>query len=502
MLVKAANDDLARGRVAKLVNSLAGIGRVLDSVRGRKHVLFFSEGFETRLLSGAAVGGGGIASAGTSPQEVGEAAISGEIWKIDSDARFGSASMRERLVDALSRFKRSDAVLDTVDISGLRTGVDVEGTKPGSGTDALFTMASETDGDFVRNANQLGSEIQKVAERTALVYLLVYQPKQLSKPGTFHKLKVAVKAPASRVLARSGYYEPRPYTALSPLEKLLVSGDLVTGGSRGEGIEGHLLAAPFASPSEAPQVPIVLEIPGRSLLADDKGEKTAVQIYAYANDPAGTLADYIASEMSLDLRKLRQNLESGGIKFYGTLYLPAGDYGVRALIRNATTGRSGIMSAKVRVPQIPGGSPTVLPPFFSEPAGRWAMVRGNPRSDAPPRVFDYPFAVGGDSFVPAALPALSNGTEAQVAIFTYNFGGGAKPAALQVKSEIVGPDGKAHPVELKVAKQSDFERGGGRKLLLAFKPEGLVPGRYELKVAVSDPASKATGESGSAFEIK
>src|SRR5215472_16823144 len=51
---KPATDDLARGRVTQLVKSLGVIGRTLDSVRGRKHVLFFSEGFETRLLSGNA----------------------------------------------------------------------------------------------------------------------------------------------------------------------------------------------------------------------------------------------------------------------------------------------------------------------------------------------------------------------------------------------------------------------------------------------------------------
>ena len=69
-------------------------------------------------------------------------------------------------------------------------------------------MAADTGGDFVRNANQLAGELEKVAERTSLVYLLVYSPKNLSKPGAFHALKVEVKAPGARVAARSGYYEP------------------------------------------------------------------------------------------------------------------------------------------------------------------------------------------------------------------------------------------------------------------------------------------------------
>ncbi len=508
-LQKAANDDLARGRVAKLMNSLAGIGRVLDSVRGRKHVLFFSEGFESRLLSGN-MAGGGRSSTGPqpadpsvqseSPADAGNTAVFGEIWKIDSDARFGSSATRSR-VDALALFQRSDAVLDAIDISGLRAEGDV-GSKPGSGTDALFAIASVTEGDLIRNANQLGGELERLAQQSALVYLLVYQPKGLTKPGAFHALKVKVKSSGAKVLARSGYYEPRPYASLSALEQMLAAGDLVTAGARENGLAGHLLAAPFASAADLAQVPIILEIPGGPLVSGDTGAQTLVQIYAYANDAAGTLADYLAAGLTLDLSKLRKDLEAGGIKFYGTLYLPAGEYGLRALVRNATTGRSGVFSAKFRVPAMPGGPPTVLPPFFPESASRWIMVRGKPRSDAPARPADYPFAVAGESFVPAATPVLSSGQKARVAIVTYNFGVAEKPAPLEVRGEILGADGSKRPAAITVERRSEFERGGGRKLLLTLDPQGLTPGRYVLKLAVSDAAAKKEAESAAAFEVK
>ena len=503
-----ASDDLARGRATKQLDSLGGIAQVLDSVRGRKHVLFFSEGFEPRLLTGNSLAtthdGSAQAASALDPQSAmgtGDAAVSGEIWKVDNNARFGSTAAGQRLTSALAGFQRSDATLDTVDIGGLRADGEVA-PKAEGGTDTLATMAAETGGDFVRNANQLGGELQKVAARTSLVYLLIYSPKRLSSPGAFHKLRVEVKSPGARVLARSGYSEPKPYRSLSRLEQILSAGDLLTGGSRGAEISGHLVTAAFASPAEVPQVPVVLEISGPSLLVGDASEKSGVQIYAYANDASGALADYLASEVSLDLGALRKSLEAGGVKFYGTLYLPPGQYGVRVLVRNTTTGRAGVYSAAVEVPKIPGGPPAVLPPFFSEPAGRWLMVRGNPRSDAPPRPVDYPFAVAGESFIPSALPVLANGGQAQVGVFAYNLGAGAKPAALDVRSEIVGPDGHATPLTLTMTKSSDAERGGGRKLLLAFAPAGLAPGRYALRVALTDPVTHASAENSSAFEVK
>ncbi len=511
---KQANDSLARGRVTKLVGSLAGIGRVLDATRGRKHVLFFSEGFETRLLSGHMAGGDRSTSLAQSqaaasedqgtPQGAGEAAAFGEIWKIDSDARFGNSATREVMLGALEQFNRSDAVLDAIDTSGLHADGDVTGAvAAGTGTDALFAMANATNGDLVRNANQLGGELGKLQERTALVYLLVYQPKQLSKPGVFHALKVKVNAPGARVLARSGYYEPRPYRSLSPLERVLAAGDLLTGGERDNEIQASLLAAPFASQVEQPQVPVLVEIPGKSLLAGDSGDQATVQIYVYANDASGVLQDYQASEMTLDLAKVRSNLEAGGLKFYGTLYLPPGQYGVRALVRNGTTGRSGVFSTSVSVPEIPGGAPTVLPPLFEEAPGRWLMVRGNPRADAPPRPADYPFAISGESFIPSALPVLSGNTATPVAIVAYNLGAPvAKPEPLEVRAEVVGADGKSRPASVAVARRSDIERGGGRKVILDFKPQNLPAGRYALKVAVTDPTSKKTAQASSPFEVQ
>jgi VWFA-related protein len=502
---KPYTDDLERGRVMQMVKSLGQIGRTLDSVRGRKHVLFFSEGFETRLLSGNAAekqAGAPFAGQQSVTQETADNAAHGEIWKIDSDARYGSTSTRSVLDHALAECRRSDTLLHTVDISGLRNDSDPSGaTKPGSGTDALFTLAADTNGEFIRNANNFGGEIEKIVERTDLVYVLIYQPKSLSKPGAFHELKVKVKAPGAKVVARAGYYEPRPFAALSPMERMLGAGDALTGGPRQDSFPTVALAAPFPSGGPLSQVPVILEIPGKLLLAGDTGAQSRVQIYAYATDTSGTLTDYLTQELSLDLSKVRASLESGGIKFYGTLSLPPGEYSVRTLVRNGTSGHSAVTATSVKVNEVPGVAAVVLPPFFREPPGKWLMVKAPPRADSPTRTAEYPFALEGESFVPAALPTLDSGSAADVVVATYNFAGKDKLEPLQVSSEIMGPDGKARPVDVQIVKRSDSERSGGRALLLTFKPEGLPAGRYILKVRVSDRVSRKSSEASSAFDV-
>ncbi len=499
-LQQSASDERERGRATQLLNSLGMMGRVLDSVRGRKHVLFFSEGFESRLLTGNA---GQFATpleqgSSTTQDNAAEASLHGETWKIDSDSRFGSSASQNRLVNALAGYKRSDTTLHAIDISGLHADGEL-GRKVGAGAEALFAIASETDGDLIRNANQLGTEIGKIAERTAITYLLVYQPRGLTKPGAFHNLKIKVNAPGARVMARSGFYEPRPFRALTPLERVLASGDLVVGGSRGDSIPARVIAAPFPAEAGMAQVPVVIEIAGGPLVAGDAGPKTAVEIYAYAIDKNGTLADYVTQELNLELAKVRSMLEGGGIKYYATLFVPPGEYTLRVLARNTGTGRSAVVAQAISVPAIPGGAATLLAPFFPEAPGRWLMVKGTPRPDAPPHNAEYPFAVAGESFIPAADPQLANGSETQVAVMAYNLPEGAAP--LDLRSEVVGPDGRSRPATVSIAKRSDGERGGGRKLLVKFKPEGLTPGAYRLKVAVSGVGGK-TFESVGAFEIR
>jgi len=476
-------------------------------------VLFFSEGFETRLLSGFA---GTSSRSDSAPQPLGttipdtttsqgaaEASITGQVWKIDSDARFGSSSTRNRLTESLSWFKRSDAVLDAIDISGLRTDADVSAGKRGSGTDALFTMAAETDGDFVKNANQLGPEIERVAEKTSLVYLLAFQPKGLTKPGTFHALKVKVKASGAKVLARSGYFEPRPFRALSPIEQLLASGDLVTGGPKENAFPVALLTASFPVGGGLAQVPMVLEIPGRPLLAGESAPKTSLEIFSYATDAAGTLADYTSQQVTLDLERARADLEAGGLKFVGTFFLRPGDYTVRTLVRRTSTGQQSVATSRLRVAAVPGDAAVVLPPFFeeSDSTRRWIRIQAPPRKDASARNATYPFSIEGRTFVPAALPALPANSTTSVAVYAFNFGE-SNPDALQVLPQVLGPAGLPVRAQVKMEKRPEEGPSGARKLSLSLKSEGLVPGNYTLRVRISDRVSRRTAESSTPFEVR
>jgi VWFA-related protein len=498
-----ASDARERGRVRQQLSSLGWLAQVLDSVRGRKYVLFFSEGFESRLLTGNA---GNFATpmgqTNATQDTSADAAIDGQLWKVDNDTRMGSSAMASFLEASMALFRRSDVVLNAVDISGLRAGNEIT-SRTGQGTDGLLTMANETNGDLIHNANQLSGQLQKMVDRTALVYILAFQP-SLAKPGQFHELKVKVNAPTSKVVYRTGYYAPKLYKELSPFEKALASGDLLMGGGGPSELGLHMITAPFAAGAGVAQVPVILEIAGKPLLESGGAAASQLQVYAYANDSSGTLTDYLAQEYSFDLGKFKPRLETGGIKFYGTLFLPPGNYDVRVLAREKLTGRAGVVSSHLVVPAVPGGDPVVLPPFFLDaaPPDFWIMVKA---SQKPSKLLtgqvEYPFAIQGDSFIAAARPVLQAGFPAQVAIVTFNLGTAGKPEPLQLMTEVLGSDGKPRKVDVQVVRRSDRERDGARAFLISFKPDGLEPGSYLLKVRVSDRVSRRTAGASSPFEV-
>ena len=500
---KGMTDDLKRGQAAEVLKTLGGLARTLDSVRGKKHVLLFSEGFESRLVTGdtAQKTASGSFMERNTTVNTSESAVGGEVWRVDSDARFGSTSSRSLLAAALAEFKRSDTMLDTVDTSGLRGDTEVSGPKPGSGTDALFTMAAETDGDFIRNANALGGALDTMANRSSYVYVLAFQPKSQTQAGRFHALRVRVTAPGARVLARSGYFEPRAFAKLSPLERVLASGDLLTGGARGNSLPASLLALPALGTSSPATVPILLEVPAGALPASSASGTLGLQVYAYANDAAGTLTDFVAQELSLDLPRVGATLAQEGLRIEGMLSLPPGEYTLRALVRETATGRAGVARTALTVPAIPGGAAMLLPPLFEEPASRGVRVQARARAGAAAPSAAQELMIGGERFSAAASPAVVRGAPVRIALVAYNFGAAREGQPLQLSSEIFSADGKPQSADVAVVRRLDSEPAGGRALLLSAKPD-LAPGRYILKVRVSDRVTRRSAEATREFEVR
>ena len=166
--------------LAMLQSVLTGLGRL----EGPKNLLLMSEGF-----------------------------ISEETWPEVQDAVGGAARANTRIyaLDArgLGRGMASvESVAPTEGISRMFEQMDM-------GADSINSLAVDTGGFVVRNANQFDKAIAQIADDAGNYYVLGYLPPSPAD-GKFHRIGVKVKRQGVSVRARRGYTAtPRPRPAVT-----------------------------------------------------------------------------------------------------------------------------------------------------------------------------------------------------------------------------------------------------------------------------------------------
>jgi len=498
-LNRDTNRSAQKASITALTRAYSDMARTLAAIPGRKQVVYFSEGFDSTLVTGSTPSltdrPDESAVLGKLPQPgVG----SSEAHLENSDETFGNTQAINALEKMLEELRRADCVIQAVDLGGLRAGGEQRVSRT-AGKESLFAMARGTGGELFEGSNDLSSAMSGLLQRTTLTYVLSFQPDKVKPDGSYHKLRVELKnAPrGTRVVFRPGWYAPRPYRQLNPMEKLFEASSKLMGGAESGSIPSAVLAAPFRAGESNAYVPVLIEVDGPALLADKPQGVLPVEVYVYALAADGAIQDFLFQTLGLDLSKTETSLRQGGLKFFGHLDLPAGEYSVRTLIRNGATGAFSLRASPLTVPAFATAGPVLLPPLFPEAANRWLIIREAQRGAQ----VDYPFMARKQPFVPATRPALAAGQEIPVALLGYNLAAGD----LKAEARVTTPDGKeaAGAEGAGVLRVLGREKGGGGtpdRLTATFRPPKLPPGEYLLRVTLTGDGAPA-GSSSAPFVV-
>ena len=476
----------ARGQISSWTHSLRQMARILSSVEGRKHVILFSEGFDGRLLFGRQPD-----FFDQDMQRENQAIETGNFAQVDTDNRFGNTQLQTQVNLMLNEFKRANAVIHAVDISGLRADLPEENRMRTVGRDALFYLANETGGRLHEDANDFGAELGEVLESSTVTYLLAFQPSEPGEPGDLRRIKVRARAPkGAQISHRMGYYTPRPFGDLHPMEKRLLASDLIAAAATKNDLKIDVLAAPFRGGSNRAYIPVIVEIGGEGLLAGHQPAQLPVELYAYVTDGKAQMRDFFSQVITLDLAGREDAFANTGLKYYGHLELEPGDYLLRVLARNGVTGTTGVKMVQLRVPTFETGEPALLPPFFHEAPGSWFLVREQ-AADQYAKTTVYPFTVNGEPYVPSAAPLVQRSGDdggAEICLVGYNLGRGD----LNLEATVTDLSGETMAGgALSLRERTVTGIPGLDKIVAAFKPTDLPAGDYTLSVAVTDPATQA-----------
>lgn len=490
-----AQEAQYRERILGLLDAMGGLARALDAVQGRKQVVFLSNGFDDAILTG---------SQGRQALEEGQSVIAGNIAEVPTENRFGDAQIRQVLSDQMRAFSSSDAVVHTVDLSGLKARGDARSAaaEPAfhSGRESLSQIASLSGGRLFKDSNDVGAVFRELSEVSRRYYLIAFEPEGETKPGRFHKLKVKVRAKGTSVSHRSGYFERAPYAARPALARRFEAADLIAKGAERSAVPLSALALPYVRGGGKVAVPVVLEALGTNLVADQQAGPLSLELYGYAIGEDGSVRDFIALASNLDLAKVGDRLRTSGLQAHATFTLAPGRYSLRFLLRDAVTGRNGTHWMEVSVPEAVAGEVVLLPPLFMEDPQRFVVLHA-PSSGTSGT--GSPFRVGASAFAPRPRPVMANGREQRVCVLARD-GGRAYDAGASFEILPTLVDGAGAPVSFRDFKlrQAVADDDGYRRFVLSFTPSGVPAGDYSLRVSVRDPQSGRVGESFQSVRVE
>ncbi len=463
-----ASNDIQRQFITRTLAGYGDLAHLLDRVPGRKQIVLLSEGFDAKLLHGRE------SLTNEQARDEQQQIERGEVWRVDNDNRYGNSQSASDLRGMTEIFRRSDVVLHAIDIKGVRGLGDIaSGTAPGS-NESLFLMTHDTGGMVFKNANNLDEDFHNLLRAQEIVYVLGFETSSIA-PGKFHALTVKlVDVPSARPMSRAGYFESTPAT--TPLERTLTAAEIMVNQLPQSGIGVHSLAMPFPRSDGRAQVPVIVEIDGKSLIRVARDNRIQSEVFIYAFDEHDTIVDFVHQPVALDVNKLRDRLQQHGIRIYETLMLPPARYSVRTLVRAGAEPIYGYNVTTIDVPAydqaaVLGGS------VIDDRPGEWVPVKPPDRQGVP---HEYPFAIDGAMLVPFAGPVLHPGVASRIGLYV------ARPASnkLSVVGDIAG---RQTPVT--VATRS-MAPDGSAKLLLDFTPPSLPPGDYVLTLHVGEAGTK------------
>jgi VWFA-related protein len=466
-------------QVGNLAHDFTKLARLLDSVRARKQVIYLSEGFENDLMTAT--------EDQAAQRDMSGQVEHGRIWEVDSDARFGDATRQNQLDGMIDELRRSDCVIHAVDIATIGAA-NIEG-RAGSGrlsiggNQGLSAMASGTGGSYQRSTNQIGQALRNVLLETQVTYLLSFNAGKLKQDGAFHKLKVKLTGAAkgAKVSHRPGFYAPTPDGATHPDQMRLALGQKLMAASEGGAIPTEVLAMPFAIDDASAMVPVLMEIDGKSLIGPTGAKQVGVQIFAYAVErESGGIHDFFSKTVGINVDAAGAAFAETGLKFYGSIELPAGSYDLRLLVVEPTSGRSNLRIVPLDVPEPGMGAAELMPPLVPDPGGKWLLARIEPAEGQAPAPF--PFMADQNPFLPAAHPSVKAGETLPLMLIGRNLGDGE----LRAKAELTDATGQAVATPVLSPLQT-IRTGmeGYESARTGLSTDRLAPGEYTLALTVT-----------------
>lgn len=468
-----------RDHVLTLSKKLKGLAKALRYVPGQKHIILFSSGIISEVLYGSPfkrnVRGG----------------------RMPVNPLIDDASMlRDNHEEMIKELAAANCQVFALDSTGLAPASDTSNTAVLSdftmtGEASLRRIANTTGGKYFGNINNYQKSLKEIQDLTGFYYVLGYYVDE-KWDGRYHKIKVKVKRKGYKVHAQGGYFNPKPFSKYSNLEKRI-----------------HLMDLAL---SQNPQFQTPILFPLKTLACSTGVESTLVMISKIpveklqaAPNKKVEITNIIFDEKNtvVYLKKWAANLSKLSQKkvyHYFRSTISPGTYKCRVVIRNLRTGKGAVASSSVVIPKTLDPDQRLDPPLLAIPEVNAhylnveeKMIGGRPLSLL--TIFKY-----NPSLYSPLIGELNQETAKLYVLTRYSLKGIQNPNIKYSVRLIQLFSGRKMPLtSLLIDKYQDSEK---QTCLLELQIKRLSPGTYQLYIFAEDANSKSISHALSSFMVK
>ncbi len=258
---------------------------------------------------------------------------------------------------------------------------------------------------------------------------------------------------------------------------------MILNGRPGGDIAFEALAMPLRGTGDKAHVPLFIEIDGPTFLEANQSSTARVEVYVYALTADQQVAGFVAEAFAVDVQELGEAVWQRGLKYYGHLELPPGEYRLRTVVRNFQSASSALREMKLEIPAFDALRQPFILPVFQPPSARdaWLAVR---EWQAPS---EYPLWIEERPVSPAVRPVLIAGRRGEAHALAY----GLPAAPARGRIELLQAGAAVASADLEVT--ADRGRSGELETVaVAFDLPEVQPGIYSLRLDLAGALSAAT----------
>ncbi|MBN1273427.1 MAG: VWA domain-containing protein, partial [Candidatus Aminicenantes bacterium] len=296
---------------------IARLAKALRYIPGYKNFIFLSSGINGSLMYGIGAPFGNIKKGS---------------WG-DTILRNAYEKMTKELAASNSRFY----ALDSEELSSALK-MDYQMT----GASSLKALSQETGGKYFTLVGDYKKTLEEINDTTLTYYVLGYDIDE-KWDGAYHKIEVKVKRKGCKVHAQAGYFNPKPFSEFSDLEKRIHLVDTVV---RDKPYFGDLVRFPMTAQFFLiEKKPFVLAVSKfeRERLREVLGKDS--EIYSIILDKDKNIIFFKKKDLNL------KQFPEKDIYFHYHTPLKRGDYQCFVVIRNNQTGRTAKSTSFLSVPE-------------------------------------------------------------------------------------------------------------------------------------------------------